>query len=305
MEAREKGLVFDIQKFCVNDGPGIRTVVFLKGCNLRCLWCQNPESILPELEVSYLENYCIHCGACIKVCPHNAILSSPDLPTLNRELCQKCMACVQECPTKALRTAGQWMTVEEVMEKVEEDRVFYENSGGGVTFSGGEPVVQFEFLKALLQESGRRHLHRVLETNGHHPWEQLDKLLPGLELVLFDIKHLENQVHQQYTGAGNGLIRKNLELLAQKRVDWIPRVPLIPGVNDDSRHMDELGCWVKGLGAKEIHLLPYHRLWDSKRRAFGYPREILLEQINPPFAEEIEEAAEVLRKVGLLVVIGG
>jgi pyruvate formate lyase activating enzyme len=306
MQPREKGLVFDIQKFCVNDGPGIRTGVFLKGCNLRCLWCQNPESILPQPEVSYLGNYCIHCGACIKVCPHDAILSSPDLPTLNRELCQKCMACVQECPTKALRTAGQWMTVEEVMEKVDEDRVFYENSGGGVTFSGGEPVVQFEFLKALLEESGRRHLHRVLETNGHYPWEQLDQLLPNLELVLFDIKHLDNQVHQQYTGAGNRLIRGNLELLARKGgVDWFPRVPLIPGVNDSSRHLKELGRWVKGLGAREIHLLPYHRFWESKQRAFGYPRELLLEKINPPLEEEVKKAAKMLSREGFPVIIGG
>ena len=198
------------------------------------------------------------------------------------------------------------MTVEEVMEKVDEDRVFYENSGGGVTFSGGEPVVQFEFLKALLEESGRRHLHRVLETNGHHPWEQLDQLLPNLELVLFDIKHLDNQVHQQYTGAGNRLIRGNLELLARKGgVDWFPRVPLIPGVNDSSRHLKELGRWVKGLGAREIHLLPYHRFWESKQRTFGYPREILLEKINPPLEEEVEKAAEMLSREGLPVIIGG
>jgi pyruvate formate lyase activating enzyme len=301
-----KGLVFDIQKFCVHDGPGIRTVVFFKGCNLRCSWCQNPESISPEPEIAHSRVQCIQCGFCLKACPHNAITSSPEGFVRHRSLCQKCMACVQVCSTQALRTVGQWMTVGEVIKKVAEDSIFYENSKGGVTFSGGEPTLQFNFLKAVLEESGRRHFHRALETNGYLLWKRLLQLLPQLELILFDLKHLHSRVHERFTGAGNRLIRMNLERLAkQNKVNWIPRVPLIPELNDELKHLAHLGQWVKGLGAKEIHLLPYHRLGESKLGELGYPPENLIPGIRHPSEEEVEKAGQVLRQAGLTVIIGG
>ncbi len=301
-----KGLVFDIQKFCVHDGPGIRTVVFLKGCNLRCFWCQNPESISPGPEIAHSKHRCLQCGACLKACAHKAIESSPGGFVRYPSLCQKCMACVQACPTQALRPVGQWMTVDAVMEKVAEDSLFYENSGGGVTFSGGEPTLQFHFLKKILEESGRRHFHRVLETNGCLPWKRLGQLLPHLELILFDLKHLHSRTHEQYTGSGNRLIRMNLErLVKESRVPWIPRVPLIPGLNDDPKHLARLGGWVKGLGAKEIHLLPYHRMGESKMQELGYPCRSSMPGIRPPSEEEVENAGQVLKREGLSVIIGG
>ncbi len=198
------------------------------------------------------------------------------------------------------------MTVKDVMQKVDEDRIFYENSGGGVTFSGGEPGFQNDFLLALLEEAGRLKLHTALETNGNYAWQQLEKYLPKLNLVLFDIKHLDDAVHQRYTGAGNLLIKENMALLAKKgTTQWIPRIPLIPGVNDGPLHLQELGRWLKDLGAREVHLLPYHRLWQSKQRSFGYPREIMLERIQPLSDDDIERTAEVLRKENLAVTIGG
>jgi pyruvate formate lyase activating enzyme len=198
------------------------------------------------------------------------------------------------------------MTVAEVMDQVEEDRIFYENSGGGVTFSGGEPTFQFDFLKLLLKEAGQRKLHRVLETNGNVTWEYLNRLISDLELVLFDIKHLDNRVHKHFTNAGNHLILKNLERLAKEdRVIWLPRFPLIPGVNDDPGQLFELGLWVKVLGAREIHLLPYHQLGISKHQDLGYPRTGLFGEIQPPSEEDVEKAALVLRKAGLSVNIGG
>lgn len=198
------------------------------------------------------------------------------------------------------------MRVEEVMEKVEADRVFYENSGGGVTFSGGEPTIQFEFLKELLEEAGRRGLHRVLETNGHIAWRNLAQLLPKLEMVLFDIKHLNPCVHRQHTGVRNHLIRKNLERLANgSKVPWVPRVPFIPGVNDGPKHLLDLGRWVKSLGAKQIDLLPYHRLGESKRLELGMSEEKISQNFHTPSEEEIERAVKIFEKAGLVVNVGG
>ena len=299
-------MVFNIQKFCVHDGPGIRTVVFLKGCNLRCCWCQNPESIFPGPELWYSQTRCIHCGTCIEFCPQHAIQSSPTIPTLNRELCDRCMACTKVCPTKALSTVGEWLTVKDVMEKVDSDRVFYQNSNGGVTFSGGEPTFQFSFLKALLEESGRRGLHRALETNGQLPWRNFKQLLSNIDLVLFDLKHFENQIHRNLVGTGNHLIKKNLEQISKEGVvAWIPRIPLIPGLNNDPRHLAKLGKWLKSLGANKIHLLPYNMFGESKCQEGGYPPQCSRGKLRTPSEDEIETATSIMRKHGLNVEIGG
>jgi pyruvate formate lyase activating enzyme len=202
------------------------------------------------------------------------------------------MVCAQECPSKALRAVGQFMTVEEVMEKVEADRIFYENSGGGVTFSGGEPTIQFEFLKELLEDAGRKGLHRVLETNGNIAWRHFAQLLPKLETVLFDIR--------------NHLIHKNLERLANGgRVPWIPRFPFIPGINDGPKHLLDLGRRVRNLGAMQIDLLPYHRLGESKRLELGMSKEKFSQNFHAPSEEEIERAVKIFKKAGLVVNVGG
>ncbi|MCL5126310.1 MAG: glycyl-radical enzyme activating protein [Deltaproteobacteria bacterium] len=306
MEPTPKGLIFDIQSFCVHDGPGIRTVVFFKGCNLKCVWCQNPESISMNPELSYSETRCIHCGLCADACSFNAILRTPSIPTFDWKACQTCMACTQVCPSRALRPIGTWMTVDEVMQKTESDRVFFENSGGGITFSGGEPTVQSKFLQALLEEAGRRKFHRALETNGHLPEERFAELISHVELVLFDVKHLDSKRHKNLAGVGNRLIQRNLEQLSRtNRVRWIPRFPLIPGVNDDTTHVKNLGKRLKTLGAREIHILPYHRLGDAKRRELGYPQPDLMKCVSVPSKAEVAEIVKVFEHLGLSTSVGG
>lgn len=198
------------------------------------------------------------------------------------------------------------MTVDEVMERVETERTFFENSGGGVTFSGGEALVQLHFLKALMQEAGKRHIHRVLETNGQLLEKQFVQLLPHVELVLFDVKHLDTGVHERLTGVDNRLIQRNLERLAGgDRVQWVPRFPLIPGMNDDGGHIRKLADRLKSLGAKEIHLLPYHRLGDSKRKELGHPESEWMKTVSPPSEDQVEKVAQLVERQGLSALIGG
>ena len=300
-----RGLVSEIQKFCVHDGPGIRTLVFLKGCNLNCLWCQNPETISGRMELFYSDRLCIHCGDCIEACPEGAILSSPAVPTIDPDRCLRCFTCTQACPTRALRTAGEWMDAEEVMDAVESDRSFYDNSGGGVTFSGGEPTVQYDFLMTLLQEAGRRGIHRVIETNGRVEWKKLARLLPHVEMILFDVKHMDSRIHKRITGAGNRLIQSNLERLSkQQEVKWLARFPLVPTMNDDEGNLDQMGRRLVHLGAREIHVLPYHRLGQAKAQSLVNQAEKQTQFQVPP-DEDVEKAASILRKRGLAVTIGG
>jgi len=216
-----------------------------------------------------------------------------------------CMVCVKVCPTKALRQIGQQMTVDDVLDIVSEDRLFYENSGGGVTFSGGEPSVQFEYLEALLDESGRRQIHRVVETNGNMGRKRFNRLVSKAELILFDIKHLDTRMHKLYTGCGNELILSNLAYLDRDGVAWTPRVPLIPGVNDDPNYLKALGKRLKALEPRELHLLPYHQLGEAKRKELGLPHEGIFKTITPLTEEDVKRAAAILRACGLDVIIGG
>jgi pyruvate formate lyase activating enzyme len=247
----------------------------------------------------------MHCGACIEVCPEKAISASPALPTLNRKACSMCLDCVDVCPPLALKEVGQKMTVNEVLDIVEKDSIFYESSGGGVTFSGGEPTFQFDFLQALLEESGRRGLHRVVETNGHVDSEQFQKMVAQTELVFIDFKHPDTANHKRFTGAGNELVRANMAYLANSEVSWVPRIPLIPGVNDSPDDLRMLGQLIKHFGAAELHLLPYHKLGESKRKEIGLTGKAFADNREPPSREEVQQAAEILEECGVAVVIHG
>jgi pyruvate formate lyase activating enzyme len=267
-----KGLVFDIQKFSVNDGPGIRTTVFLKGCPLRCLWCHNPESIKAERELSYNAEKCLHCGACVSKCPRRCHSIVPR-HVLNRAACIACGICTgPQCP--ALEIIGREMEAEGVIAEVMKDKVFYEQSGGGMTPSGGEPLLQAEFSLELLRLAKAGGLHTCVETSGCAAPERITALIPRTDIFLFDYKESDPRLHKEYTGVGNDIIFENLKLIDSLGASVILRCPLSPGKNDRDDHFKGIAETAESLNnILEIHIEPYHPLGESKCERIGrdYP----------------------------------
>jgi len=265
-----KGSIFHIQRFSVNDGPGIRTTVFLKGCPMRCPWCHNPESILPGKQLLLREDRCIRCGDCSRACPNGAISNVEGILVTDRDRCRVCGTCLESCFAEAREIVGRETTVDEVLLEAEKDRVFYDQSGGGVTFSGGEPLFQHEFLLALLQAARQKEIHTAVDTTGYTSPEILEGISPFVDLFLYDLKTLDDERHREYTGVSNRLILENLGRLIRRGNHVIARVPLLPGVNDDETSIRDIGRFVKNLGAvSEIHLLPYHTTGSEKYRRLG------------------------------------
>lgn len=275
-----EGLVFNIQKFSIHDGPGIRTTVFLKGCPLSCPWCSNPESINPFPEViTRFDPLCEDCDRCRDACGRSAmkvseiILPGDDRPIertrfLDRELCDGCMRCVEVCPTGALSRVGERKTVEEVLEVVEQDRPFYRTSGGGMTLSGGEPLMQHDYALALLREAKKRGLHTALDTCGKAPGEAVAAIIPWVDLVLYDVKHMDPEVHRETVGADNRLILDNLRFLDGRVPIWL-RVPVIPGFNDGEENLRSVVELASGLDIEKLCFLPYHRWGSGKYEGLG------------------------------------
>jgi len=299
------GLVFNIQRFAVHDGPGVRTTVFLKGCPLACQWCHNPESRSNRQEMSVVAERCIQCASCLEACPEDAVVRLADgTYATDPYHCSMCGDCTDVCPTGGRAIIGQEYTVERVLEEVEKDRVFYDKSGGGVTFSGGEPMAQPVFLLALLEACRARGIHSVVDTCGMVSQSTVRATAKLADLFLYDIKLMDDDRHWMFTGAGNEPILKNLELLAELGADvWI-RLPLVPGITDDEENLDALAVFLGALGRDyPIHLLPYHAIARDKYGRFGqnYP----LEGLAPPSEAGIAAAAERLRASGLHINIGG
>lgn len=261
----EKGLIFDIQKFCVSDGPGIRTTVFLKGCPLNCAWCHNPESKKKKIEIFYNPQKCVLCQRCASVCPSGAHEVSSTAHTFLREKCTSCTLCADACPTKALEVVGRLVSVQEVLEEVLKDKIFYETSDGGVTLSGGEPMYQFDFTLSLLKSCKENGLHTAMETCGFAPSENYKDVAPFVDLFLFDYKLFDPELSKKYTGADNELILKNLALLDSLDKKIILRCPIIPDINDCDEHFAKIAKTAnKHKNIIEINVEPYHPLGIGK-----------------------------------------
>lgn len=299
------GLVFDIQRFAVHDGDGIRTLVFLKGCPLRCEWCQNPESMSPKPELMRIPHSCISCGKCRTNCPEQVIASGESGDTiLERDRCSLCGNCVNICYAGSMTIVGRYLSVEEVMEEVERDRKFYAISGGGVTFSGGEPTMQGDFLRECLREAKKRKLHTAIETCGQSPWRTYNSLLPYLDLVLCDIKHMDSLRHKELTGFPNETILDNISRLNQAGIPLKVRLPMIPGANDDEANIEATARFVASLATAEgLDILPYHRLGEPKWEQLG--KEYTMTGIAPHDRENVLQRAAIAEKYVAAVNIGG
>jgi len=298
-----EGWVFDVKRFAVHDGPGVRTTVFLKGCSLRCVWCHNPESINPHPELLFHPTRCIACGACLEVCPHGAHrMTTKGARTYDRNLCVLCGRCAASCYAEALVMAGQRLSVEDVMTVVRQDATFYTVSGGGVTLSGGEPLFQGAFATALLRQCNAEGFHTALDTCGHVRWAIMERALPYVDLVLYDLKHISPPRHQQYTGVSNRLILENLRRLSRSSVPIEIRMPIIPTINDSRETIDAAARFLASLShIIAVRLLAYHRLAGSKYHSLG--RENTLPDVTPPSGRQMQRIAGWIRQHGLPVIV--
>jgi pyruvate formate lyase activating enzyme len=305
------GLISNFQRYSLHDGPGIRTTVFLKGCPLSCAWCHNPETLSRRPEIMMVETRCVRCGTCVAACPNGRpvgapdaiVAASPDAPNAEAS-CSLCGECVEACPTGARVMIGRQMTVPELMDQLLADRVFFGESGGGVTFSGGEPLLQFEFLQAALTACRERGLRTAVDTSGFAPREQLLAVAALADLILYDVKTMDDAHHREIAGVPNRLILENLEALGRVHPAIWLRVPIIPGVNDSPAALEAIARFGAGIpGVRQINLLPYHQTGLSKRRRLRH--EDFREPFATPTAERMEHLAGIFRQAGLDTRIGG
>ncbi len=296
-----RGLVFSVQRFCLHDGPGIRTVVFLKGCPLRCVWCHNPESQLPRPELLFDDLRCIGCLRCVKACPKGAIEFEGKV-FIEDTKCNACGLCERACPTGALAICGKWVSAEEVMDEILRDKVFYEKSGGGLTISGGEPTLQPEFALELCGLAKSNGISVALETNGFCDSTTFCRILDSVDLVLFDFKAVDGSKHVALTGAPNTPILNNLRLAVAKEANVIVRIPVVPGVNVSREEFDRFSELMAEIGIKRVDLLPYHKLGVAKYRLLRRPYSLVAEAPSSDFLDDFKKA---FAKRGVLATVSG
>jgi pyruvate formate lyase activating enzyme len=296
------GIITDIQRYSLHDGPGLRTNVFFKGCSLRCAWCANPETQTPHPELAVFSRLCIRCGQFEAACPDGWTVQEED--AWKRDIQADYDRRAALCPAGGVRWIGERRTAGSVMDEVRRDAPFYEGCGG-LTLTGGEPALQPGFAEALLRLAREEGIHTAVETCGCVPWPNLARLLPQLDVVLFDVKHLDSKIHREFTGASNELILGNLRRLAGAGAQVVVRVPLIPGFNATPENVRAIGCFVAGLPGevRRVDLLPYHTLGRAKYAALAHPYP--WEGVARLTAEEVEELTDVLRDMALNVTVGG
>jgi len=298
-------LIFDIKRYAINDGPGIRIVIFLKGCNLNCAWCHNPEGISVETERMYAPAKCIRCGTCVMVCTQKALTLTPEGIVTDTDHCRLCGDCAEACPTKAIELSGKPQTIAGIIDEIEKERIFFDHSGGGVTFSGGEPLLHSDFLIELLDECGRRGIHRAIDTAGLANTDLLLEVARRTDLFLYDLKMMDSERHRKWTGVPNEKILENLRVLAESGADIIIRIPLIGNVNDDIENITSTARFVSALAGqpKVVNLLPYHKIAQHKYGKLGRPEEFRL--LEEPTSASQLRAIAIFHEFKIEASIGG
>ena len=292
------GTVFNIQRYSIDDGPGIRTTVFFKGCPLSCVWCSNPESQNLQPELLHRDTICKRCYRCVPACTLGAISVGPNGVVIDRDICNACGDCVEACPHDAMRISGKEMTVDEVMALVLRDRDFYEDSGGGVTLSGGEVLSQADFALEILKRVRDAGLHTVVDTSGQGDTEKLKRLIPYVELFYFDIKHIDPKIHRAETGRTNENILRNFQVVESSGVPVTVRVPVIPGFNDTADAISDIAEMVAMYApGTTVHLLPYHRYGQQKYDMLGLDYELAAAETPSP--EFMDAARKIVESRGL------
>lgn len=300
----KRALISNIQRYAIHDGPGIRTTIFLKGCPLRCQWCSNPEAIKPYHEITVRDLSCIKCWRCIESCPVGAITKRNESREIDRDKCNLCGECAEVCTTGAIELVGKYMSGEEVLREIEKDRLFYLNSGGGVTFSGGEPLDQAEFVVEVSRLCRQRGIHTTLDTTGYSPWPVLREVLNQTDLILYDIKHLDPVKHKEGTGTSNELILNNLQRTVEIVTTWL-RIPIIPNFNDSELYIASLAAFIVKLpkgNIEKISLLPYHNWGEQKYERLG--NRYAMTGIPASSEEHVYELKEIFDSYGLSVSVG-
>ncbi len=309
----EQGVVFNIQRFTIHDGPGIRTEFFLKGCPLRCDWCGNPESLKKYIQPGVFQNKCISfekCGSCKDICPNNSILQFEDgkLSSINYSKCNRCMKCVKECPADAIKQWGKVMSIQECMKEILKDKGFYERSNGGVTVSGGDPILQSDFVAKLFKQCKNENIHTCFESTFYGEWKDVQKLLPYTDLIISDLKHMDTGKHKKYTGVDNNKILDNIKKLVKEKKELILRIPVIPNINDDMENIKATADYILNElqnKVKTLQLLSFMHLGEEKYQSLNIPYKMKGLKIDrEQFQNHVNKIADYFNNRGINCTVG-